>query len=166
MKKTAIIKFISTALAILFVSAFVFSAINYSSVFANSTSENSTENSSTLLAKKDNKNDDSDNENENGDKLVDGNKTTNWRQGEGNWTVIMKADSKVRMAGYSLTTGNTVSENHRAVDSQGAGCRLGNRCHVQYFVIRDPVQFITELLSHHTDDDKSAAERKRGDHHH
>ena len=55
------------SLAILFVSAFVFSAINYSSVFANSTSENSTENSSTLLAKKDNKNDDSDNENENGE---------------------------------------------------------------------------------------------------
>ena len=50
-------------------------------------------------------------ENEKGDKLVDGNKTTNWRQGDGYWTVFMKADSKVRMAGYSLTTGNTVAEN-------------------------------------------------------
>ncbi len=50
-------------------------------------------------------------ENEKGEKLVDGNKTTNWRQGEGHWTVFMKADSKVRMAGYSLTTGNTVAVN-------------------------------------------------------
>ena len=50
-------------------------------------------------------------ENEKGDKLVDGNKTTNWRQGDGYWTVFMKADSKVRMAGYSLTTGSTVAEN-------------------------------------------------------
>ena len=51
-------------------------------------------------------------ENEKGDKLVDGNKTTNWRQdSNGYWTIIMKADQAVSMAGYSLTTGNTVADN-------------------------------------------------------
>lgn len=50
-------------------------------------------------------------EGESFDKLVDGDKSTMWRMNnEGNWTIIMKADQKVRMASYSLTTGNTVSD--------------------------------------------------------
>lgn len=51
-------------------------------------------------------------EGESFDKLVDGDKTTNWRKGtDGYWTIIMKADQAVNMAGYSLTTGNTVADN-------------------------------------------------------
>ena len=50
-------------------------------------------------------------EGESFDKLVDGDKTTNWRKGtDGYWTIIMKADQKVSAASYSLTTGNTVSD--------------------------------------------------------
>ena len=49
-------------------------------------------------------------EGESFDKLVDGDKTTNWRMGNGNWTIIIKADQKVSAASYSLTTGNTVAD--------------------------------------------------------
>ena len=50
-------------------------------------------------------------EGESFDKLVDSNKYTNWRMDNtGHWTIIMKAAERVSMAGYSLTTGNTVSD--------------------------------------------------------